>query len=87
MILPPNQTGILREDWRTKNLNKVYFTSSQSSAMMYAKKACKKYGGTPIVYIVKPLGQWFHRMDTEYIADKALVLEILQLTEKQKKKI
>ena len=74
VILPPLQTDNLREDWRKKNLDKVYFTSSQLSAYMYAKKACKKYGGNPIVYIVKPIGQWFHRADTEYIADKALVI-------------
>lgn len=77
VILPPLQTDNLREDWRKKNLDKVYFTSSQLSAYMYAKKACKKYGGNPIVYIVKPIGQWFHRADTEYIADKALVLGAL----------
>ena len=43
MILPPNQTNNLREDLRKKNLDKVYFTSSQLSAEMYAKKACKKF--------------------------------------------
>jgi len=83
-ILPSTQTGILREDWRQKNLDKVYFTDSVLSAKRYAKKACKKYGGDPIVYIIKPLGQWFHRIDTEYIADKALVLGTVDVAAKDK---
>ena len=75
-ILPASQTNNLREEWRKKNIDKVYFTDSLLSAQMYAKKACRKYGGNPIVYVVRPIGQWFHRIDTEYIADKALVLEV-----------
>lgn len=43
---------------------------------MYAKKACKKYGGDPIIYIVKPIDQYFNTINTEYIADKALILDI-----------
>ncbi len=78
MILPPNETGNLREDWRKKNLDKVYFTISQLSAEMYAKKACKKYGGNPVIYIVKPMGLWYHRVDTEYVAERALVIKELE---------
>lgn len=74
MILPPLKTNNLREDWRKKYLNKVFFTTSLLSAEMYAKKACKKYGGEPVVYMVKPIGQYFNRMDTEYIADKAVII-------------
>ena len=74
VILPPCETHNLREDWRKGYHDKVFFTTSLMSAQMYAKKACKKFGGNPVVYIVKPVGQWFHRVDTEYIADKALVL-------------
>lgn len=36
----------------------------------------KKYGGNPVVYIVKPIGQFFNTINTEYIADKALVVSI-----------
>ena len=74
MILPPIQTGNFREEWRKINLDKVYFTSSQLSAENYAKKACKKYGGNPVIYIVKPIGQWFRRVDCEYISDRCLVI-------------
>ena len=74
IILPPIHTDILREDWRNKYLDKVFFTTSLLSAENYAKKACNKYGGDPVVYIVKPIGQCFNRIDNEYIADKALVI-------------
>lgn len=75
MILPPLQTKNLRENWRKKYINKVFFTTSLLSAENYAKKACKKYGGTPVVYIVSPIGQYFNRIDCEYIADKARIVE------------
>ena len=49
LLLPPVITENLREDWRTKHHDKVFFTTSLLSAEMYAKKACKKYGGKPVV--------------------------------------
>ena len=75
MLLPPVMTDIKREDWRKKYTDKVFFTTSILPASMYAKKECKKYGGNPIVYIVKPIGQYFNTINTEYIADKALILD------------
>lgn len=39
------------------------------------KKACNKYGGKPVIYIVKPIGQFYNTINTEYIADKALILD------------
>lgn len=74
VLLPPVITSNQREDWRKKYLDKVFFTSSLLSAEMYAKKACRKYGGSPVVYIVRPIGQFFNTVNNEYIADKALVL-------------
>lgn len=74
LILPPVITENLREDWRTKYRDKVFFTTSLLSAEMYAKKASKKYGGKPVVYRVRPLGQYFRTVNNEYIADRALVL-------------
>lgn len=74
IILPPCQTNNLREEWRKKYIDKVFFTTSLLSAGNYAKKACEKYGGNPVIYIVKPIGQYFNRMDSEYIADKARVI-------------
>lgn len=74
LLLPPIITGILREDWRVKYIDKVFVTNSMRSAIMYSKKASKKYGGNPVVYIVKPIGDCFKSIDTEYITDKALIL-------------
>ena len=74
VLLPPVITSNQRENWRKKHLDKVFFTSSLLSAEMYAKKACKKYGGSPVIYTVRPIGQFFNTVNNEYIADKALVL-------------
>ncbi len=76
VLLPPDSTGNKREDWRKKYTDKVFMTTSLLSAEMYAKKASRTYGGNPIVYIVRPLGQYFNTINTEYIADRALVLGI-----------
>lgn len=38
------------------------------------RRRVKKYGGNPVVYIVKTVGQSFNKMDCEYIADKARVI-------------
>ena len=73
-ILPAIETGNLREEWRIKNCNKVYLTDSLLSAWQYSKKACQKYGGNPVVYVVDPVGQFFKRRNTEYIADKAKII-------------
>lgn len=74
VLLPPAITNNKREEWRKKYTDKVFFTDSLLSASVYAKKACKKYGGTPIIYIVKPIGQYFSTVNTEYMADKALIV-------------
>ena len=55
-------------------MDKVFFTTSLLSAENYAKKACKKYGGAPVIYMVKPIGQYFNRIKCEYIADKARII-------------
>lgn len=73
-ILPPVYTQTKREYWRSKYNDKVFFTNSVLSARKFARKACEKYGGEPLVYIVKPMGMWFNTINTEYIADKALVI-------------
>lgn len=79
MILPPEITGNQREEWRIKYHDKVFFTSSLLSAEKYARKSCNKYGGNPIIYIVNPIGNYYKRIDCEYVADKAVVLGIEKL--------
>lgn len=74
VLLPAAETGMLREEWRTKMTHKVFFTDSLLSAQQYAKKAAKKYGGYPVVYAVKPNGDVWHINNTEYVADSAEIL-------------
>ena len=75
VILPPINTNNLREDWRKKYHHMVFFTTSSLSARKYAKKACEKYGGNPVVYEVKPIGQYFNTINGEYISERALVVK------------
>lgn len=56
-ILPPSVTGCISEVGRKKNLNKVFFTTSYKSAMIYAKRAANTYGGIPRVLSVNPVGE------------------------------
>ena len=72
--MPPLYTNNLREDWRKKYHNMVFFTTSLLSAKKYARKACERYGGNPVVYEVRPTGQYFNTTNGEYISERALVL-------------
>lgn len=73
-ILPSSQTQILREEWRKNNQDIVFVTSSLYSAKRYAKKSAEKFGGSPVVYIVKPIN-WSPRHGNEYVCDWAMILE------------
>lgn len=75
VLLPPIYTNNLREDWRKKYRNMVFFTTSPLSASKYARKACSKYGGNPVVYEVKPIGRYFNTTNGEYISEKALIVK------------
>lgn len=86
ILKPSIDTGILREDWRKKNLDKVYFTTSLLSAERFAYKASQKYGGCGIVYIVKPIGDVVNLNTNEYIADKAIILDVCEIYDKGVKK-
>jgi len=73
-LLPAIETGNLREEWRKKLTNKVFFTNSLLSAEVFAKKAVQKYGGNPVVYKVRPIGDVWHVNTNEYVADRAKIL-------------
>lgn len=77
-ILPAIETGNLRESWRKKLTNKAFFTDSLYSAIRYARKACEKYGGQPIVYKVKPRGVIWHIRTNEYVADSAEIICVVE---------
>ena len=74
VLFPPSLTGCLREDWRRKTLDKVFITNSLKSAQTYAKKESLKFGGKPIVYIVKPKGEIWKVNATEFVADYAEII-------------
>ncbi len=77
VLLPPIVTNRKREHWRKKYDDKIFFTTSLGTARKFSQKACEKYGGNPIVYIVRPIGQYFNTIEGEYIADKAVVIGTL----------
>ena len=57
MLLPPSATGTLSEQGRKKNLDRVFFTSDLGSAKVYAGRACRVFGGHPVIYRVIPMGE------------------------------
>ena len=55
-ILPPDLHDFgINEKGRTKHSQKVFFTTVKGYAQKYAKTACKRVGGTPVVYEVLPV--------------------------------
>ena len=78
VLLPPIFTGNLREDWRKNNQDVVYMTTSLDSAKRYAKKACEKCGGEPVIFEVRPIGWCSNRVNQEYVAEKAKILRRIE---------
>lgn len=74
MLLPPYESGVVRDD-KTEFKDKVYFTNSKLCAIRYAKKACQKFGGNPVVYRVEPIGEVWNVKDCEFVADAARIEE------------
>ena len=77
-ILPPLESGNLREEWRKKILDKVFITPSLLSAERFARKASEKYGGKAIVYEVRPHGQVDNINTNEYLCDYADVIDVAE---------
>ena len=77
VLLPPTYTKNLREDWRKKYRNMVFFTTSLLSASKFARKACDKYGGNPVIYEVRPIGQYFNTIQGEYIGERAKIVRVV----------
>lgn len=55
-LMPPDDTGVMSEVGRKKNLNKVFMTQDINHARVYAMKAAKQFGGDPVVYRTIPMG-------------------------------
>jgi len=75
-ILPPNLSDKKREIFRNYNDDIVYVTTSVVSAEKYAKKAAFTFGGTPVVFEVKPdMDSLQRRINNEYICDCATIIK------------
>jgi hypothetical protein len=56
MLLPPQNTSIISEKGRKKNLDRVFFTEDIGLAKIYAGRAARSIGGQPVVYrVVSPV--------------------------------
>ena len=75
IILPSVETGILRENFRVKNLDVCFATSSLLAARNYARKAVFKYGGQPVVFEVEPVGLFSNINNNEYICKKFKIIK------------
>ena len=54
-ILPPDTHSFgINEVGREKHAQKVFFTTVKGYAEKYARTACKRVGGVPVVYEVLP---------------------------------
>lgn len=73
VILPPSESGVQREDFRTKFQDCVFVTPLKKSAETYARKCASKFGGTPVVYEVRPINPSEINV-SQYICTKALVI-------------
>lgn len=56
LILPPDQTDVISEKGRKKNLNLVFLTPNFNYAKIYAGRSARSIGGNPVVYEVRPVG-------------------------------
>lgn len=74
VLLPANETTVLREEFRKKLRNVVFITTSMVSAERYAKKAVQRFGGQPVVYTVKPDFDSLIQNGTEWTTEKAYIL-------------
>lgn len=79
LVLPPSTTGVISEQGRKKNLEKVFFTKTEKSAQIYAGRARNVYGGEKRVLAVVPIGSvevLNDRKGTEVLmSDAALVVD------------
>ena len=78
ILLPPIRTKNLREDFRTKHRDCVFLTISLRSAESYAKKACIRFGGEPVVYRAEPI-RIIAVNGIECICEKAIIKDVVNL--------
>lgn len=57
-------------------------TTSLVSAARYARKASNAFGGNPVIYVVEPIGYCDNNRVNEYIADKAKIIDKVEVAQK-----
>ena len=68
----------INEPQRTKNSDKVFFTTVEGYASTYARRACKRIGGVPVIYKVVVKNEiMISKADglDVYCADEAIVVD------------
>ena len=79
VILPPCHHNFgVNEVGRVKHENKVFFTTVKGYAEAYARRACKRVGGIPIVYEIlsaKPKLMSKAKGCDVYYDNRAIILE------------
>ena len=58
--------------------DKVFLTNFLRSAKQYARKVVTKFGGTPIVYIVNPIGVLWKIGPTEFVVNIAKIVSVVR---------
>lgn len=56
VVRPAISTGVLSENTRKKNLDKVFFSLSEKSANIYAGRSFNRFGGDKKVFKIFPIG-------------------------------
>ena len=82
-LLPPIITGYKREGWRNKFTDLVFFTPSIPAATMYAKKACIKYGGNPVLLEILPIGEAYQIGNGDWVVYSANIIHRKHMGVKQ----
>ena len=73
MLLPPNNTGIIQEKGRKKNLDKVFFTMDKGTANIYAGRSLNQNGGIKKIFRVIPIGEIYKINDLTFCANAAFI--------------
>ncbi len=73
MLLPPNNTGIIQEKGRKKNLDKVFFTMDKGTANIYAGRSYNQNGGQKKIFRVIPMGDIYKINEFTFCSDYAFI--------------
>ena len=80
-LMPPDASGWISEKGRVKNTDRVFFTRDLAYARIYAGRACNRFGGEPVVFVVHSIGEVVCLSDRQgcsvYHAPKCMIDAVL----------